>query len=254
MPVLSPAEQQQFQQQGFLLIPQVYAPADLLVARAHFQKAFLENTPYHGRFDSDTLLTDVYRHFPGLEQVVFNERTKDVARGLLGPEAALIPECAVHRERYPHWHKDTTFQEMAGLTSHCDRNAPPILQFATYFQENSQNGGGLTVIPGTQHQPDPFLELYSSRWSKRLWNKVLKVLRRSVFDALERHPDKTDIPHQLGDLLVFDLRIFHRATCRSRQDGPEKFAIFNTWVQPRGAGLDYFRFMKQRPEPYYQYF
>jgi len=254
MPVLSPAELQQFQQQGFLLIPQVYAKGDLLAARALFQKVFSEKNLHCGRFDSSTLLTDIYRHFPGLERCVFNERYRAVARELLGPEAVLIPECAVHRNRFIHWHKDTTVQEMAGVKSHSARDAPPILQFATYFQDNSNQGGGLTVIPGTHRLPDPFLGLYSSHPLKRLWNKLLKIMHLSVFDALEQHPDKTDIPLQLGDLLVFDVRIFHRATFRGPAGAPEKFAIFNTCIHPKGAGLEYFRFMKQRPEPYYRYF
>jgi len=254
MPPLAKSDIELFQQQGYLLIPGVYRADDLLAARNVFQKAFGEKKLHDSRYDSDTLLTDIYTHFPQLAPLVFNEKYAAVARDLLGPDATLIPECAVHRERYIHWHKDTTVQEMAGLTSHNGADADAILQFATYFQENAGNGGGLTVIPGTHLLPDPFLKLYSPRFLQRVWNKLLKINRLSVFDALERHPEKTDIPMRMGDLLVFDVRIFHRATFRTHPAGPEKFAIFNTFIRLENAGLDYFRFMKKRPEPYYRYF
>ncbi len=254
MPILSDADHAQLHQQGFLLVPHVYAPNELLAARDLFQKAFSEKTLHDAQFDSPTLLTDIYRHFPSLETLVFNEKYCAIARELLGAGAVLIPECAVHRARYIHWHKDTTVQEMAGLKSHNAPDAGLILQFATYFQGNSGQGGGLTVIPGSHRLPDPFLHLYSDNLWKRTWNKMLKMLHVSVFDALEKHPAKVDIPHQLGDLLVFDVRLFHRATFRIGEDAPEKLAIFNTCLLANEAGLAYFHFMKQRPEAYYQYF
>lgn len=254
MPHLTESDKQLFQRQGYLRIPRVYHADDLRAARKIFQTAFAEKKLHDGRYDSGTLLTDIYGHFPQLAPLIFNETYVDVARDLLGPEATIIPECAVHRERYIHWHKDTTVQEMAGVSSHSGADAGAIVQFATYFQENTGNGGGLTVIPGTQHLPDPFLALYSPRFFQKLWNKFLKINKMSVFDALERHPEKTDIPMQTGDLLVFDVRIFHRASFRKHPAGPEKYAIFNTFIQPGKAGLDYFGFMKKRPEPYYRYF
>ena len=254
MPPLAKSDIELFQQQGYLLIPGVYRPDDLKAVRDIFQKAFAEKKLHDNRYDSDTLLTDIYRHFPDMAPLIFNEKYAAVARDLLGPDATLIPECALHRERYIHWHKDTTIQEMAGVTSHNGPGADTILQFATYFQDNTGNGGGLTVIPGTHLLTDPFLKVYSPRFLRRLWNKFLKINRLSILDRLEQHPEKTDVTMQTGDLLVFDVRIFHRATFRMQPSGFEKFAIFNTFIRPEKAGLDYFRFMKQRPEPYYRYF
>lgn len=254
MPSLSKSDVLQFREQGFLIIRNVYNPTDLLAARSLFQHAFSSAQFHDRRFDSDTLLTDIYSHFPELAGIIFNEKYWAVAKELLGEQATLIPECAIHRERYIDWHKDTTVQEMAGLSSHAGREADPILQFATYFQDNTENGGGLTVIPGSQHWPDPFLKWYGEGMWQRIWNKVLKIMGLSVFHRLEKQPGKTDLPIKTGDLLVFDVRIFHRATFRKQGMGPEKFAIFNTFIRQTKAGLDYFHFMKKRPEPYYAYF
>jgi hypothetical protein len=170
MPHLSPAEIQQFQTCGFVLVRGVYEPSALLGARQRLMQAIEQ-----GHENATGLINDLYRVLPEMAQVVFNEKYIAVIQELIGPEAVLIPECAAHHNRYIHWHKDTTEQELAGLTSHHDLSTP-ILQAATYFQENSGgDGGGLTLIPGTHRRPDRFRQMYSKNWalrfsSLRRWN------------------------------------------------------------------------------------
>lgn len=255
MAYLSAESLRHFRERGYLLIPGVYEPDTLWRTRALFDGLFAKDIPGYEAYDSSTLRTDIYRHHPSLAHLVFNEKYISIIRELAGDGLVLLPECAVHRARYVNWHTDTTEQELAGITTHRDLHTP-ILQVATYFQNNNpETGGGLTVLPGTHRQPDPFLELYSKNWSDRLRQKLLKLLGRSVFHQLDRHPDKTIIPSRLGDLVVFDLRLYHRATPPQRQaPGTEKFAIFNTFTRRTTAGLDYFQFMRGRPEPYYRFF
>jgi hypothetical protein len=253
MPILSQNEIQKFYQQGYLLIPNVYEINDLLQARSLFDTEFSDNKN-PTIYDSPTLLTDIYTKIGGLEKTVFNTKYAQIAKDLLGNEAILIPECAIHRRRYIDWHTDTTEQERADELSHRATNASAILQFATYFQANNEYGGGLTVIPCTHLMPDPFLNFYSKHPLRRFWNKILKILHISVFNRLENHPDKIDLPIKLGDLLVFDVRIYHRATFNKMSNKREKYAIFNTFITQNTEGMAYFHFMKQRPEPYYQYF
>ena len=254
MSYISHTARRQFLQEGFLLIPDVYASDDLSFARQRLTEAFVHKKFHRSRFDNDHILTDIYQYFPELAPIVFNEKFKTIARDLLGENAVLIPECAVHRERFFDWHTDTTVQELAGVTSHAAQNAKPIIQFATYFQDNTENGGGLTVIPRTHILPDPFLELYSPAITHKIKNRLLKLTGLSVFDQLEKHPEKLDIPVKTGDLLVFDVRLYHRATFRKHKDPIEKLAIFNTVIADDEAGMAYFHFMKKRPETYYQYF
>jgi ectoine hydroxylase-related dioxygenase (phytanoyl-CoA dioxygenase family) len=253
MPILSQNEILIFNQQGYLLIPHVYDISAMQHARTQFERLFNENKA-KSKYDSPSLLTDIYSLNLGLENVVFNAKYIQIAKDLLGDEATFIPECAIHRGRYIDWHTDTTVQERSNEISHKTSDSPAILQFATYFQANNEHGGGLTVIPKTHLLADPFLHFYSSNPLRRGWNKLLKLLHISIFDRLERHPHKIDLPIQLGDLLVFDVRIYHRATFKKKSSNIEKYAIFNTFIQPNKAGLAYFNFMKQRPEPYYQYF
>lgn len=251
MPGLKDSDIRQFRENGYLLVPGVYAPHALRVAREWFPSGFAERLR---TYDSPSLLTDIYSRFPALTDLVFNEKYIAVIKSLIGPGAILIPECALHKGRFINWHTDTTEQELAGMLSHRDLSAP-ILQAATYFQDNDRDsGGGLTVLPGTHRLPDPFLRLYRKRWRDKVRNRLLKTLGMSVFDRLDRHPDKIDVPSRTGDLLIFDVRLFHRATFPRRRGVPEKYAVFNTFTGDTPAGRDYFRFMKQRPEPYYRFF
>jgi Phytanoyl-CoA dioxygenase (PhyH) len=254
MLLLSNKDLEDFARDGFLLVPGVYDKSELLAARLLFEGAFKSRLLHKPVYDSETLLTDIYTYFPELANCIFNKKYMAVAKDLLGQDALFIPECAVHRERYPTWHTDTTEQEKAGIRSHFGPNAGLILQFATYFQDNNEQGGGLTIIPETQYLPDPFLRLYQSNKVQKIWNRVMKTLGITIFDQLEKHPAKIDVPTKLGDLLVFDVRVFHRATGVDKKNGIDKLAIFNTFVEPQTAGLDYFYFMKQRLGGYYRYF
>lgn len=254
MSCLSDSDIRKFRENGYLLVPGVYAPETLHAARVSFPGMFAERLRNPAPFDSRSLLTDIYARFPALADLIFNEKYIAAVKSLTGPDAILIPECALHRGRFIGWHTDTTEQELAGVVSHRDL-ATPMLQAATYFQDNGcDTGGGLTVLPRTHHLPDPFLRLYSRKWRDKARNRLLKMLGISVFDRLDRHPDTIDVPSRTGDLLLFDLRLFHRATFPRRRGGPEKFAVFNTFTCDTPAGRDYFQFMKQRPEPYYRYF
>lgn len=251
---LSDSDILQFREKGYLLVAGVYAPEALSAARERIQAEFARGQQHDSPYDSPSILTDIYSRIPELTDLIFNEKYIAIVKSLIGPDAFLIPECALHKGRFINWHTDTTEQEMAGIISHRDLSTP-ILQVATYFQENDRNaGGGLTVIPGTHQFPDPFLRLYSKKWRDKALNRFLKTLGMSVFDRLDRHPEKIDIPSCAGDLLLFDLRLFHRSTFPRRRDGLEKFAVFNTFTCDTPAGRDYFQFMKRRPEPYYRYF
>ena len=248
MKPLSSAQIHRFRQQGYLVVSGVYEPAHLLAARERFQEMFSASPR------ASDLLLDPYQAYPELAALVFNERYAAVLHQLVGPDAVLIPECAIHRDRFIRWHADTTEQEITGIVSHRDLSTP-MLQVATYFQENGPSGGGITALPGTHRAADPFCTYYSKRLGWRVFNKVLKWLGRSLFHRLDRHPQRTDVLHQLGDLVIFDLRLHHRATFpMPHAPRVTKFAVFNTCTLPTAAGMDYYHFMKKRPEPYYRFF
>ena len=242
-----------FRDNGYLIVRDLFSKATVLAARqrleALFDAAIYQNAPN----SSPHNINDLYRFAPDLLPLIFTEPYMQVMRDLLGPQAVWIPECAVHRERFFGWHKDSGGVERAGMLSH-KTYAHPMLTAAIYFQDNGVGGGGLTVVSGTHRAPDHTLNYYGKSLPNRLKIKCLKWLGISEFDRLERNPGKIDLPSQLGDLVIFDIRLSHRATLPQQKSPTEKLAIFNAFVRDDEVGREFLAFQKLRPEPYYQFF
>jgi len=122
------------------------------------------------------------------------------------------------------------------------------------FQPNSISGGGLTVIPGSHFNNDRFLRLYEKSLLNRINNKIKKTLCISTFDKINKFENAIQIQNEVGDLLIFDVRLDHKSTgTQNSTTGIDKFAIFNTFGNDNRFTKEYLDFMKTRPEPYYQY-
>ena len=130
-----------FHQNGYQVFPGVYSQAEVQTARDAFVDLFKDDSLQQLTFNSPNIVNDIYRHNASLAKLVFNQPYFDALYQLLGDEIVWLPECAVHRNRYIDWHKDTTEQELAGVLSH--QAGEPMLQVATYFQDNGEAGGGL---------------------------------------------------------------------------------------------------------------
>lgn len=242
-----------FRENGYLIVRDVIPKENLLRARTHLEKLFSDGTHERAPHSSPFIINDLYEFAPELLPLIFTQKYMDAVRGLLGEQAAWIPECAAHRARFFGWHKDSSGVERAGMESHKGYQHP-ILTAAVYFQDNGPGAGGLTVVAGTQREPDRTKYYYSKRLGNRLKNKVLKLLGRSELDRLEKHPKKLDLPSRLGDLVLFDIRLSHRATFPKEEAPQEKLAIFNAFVRNDEVGREFVAFQKKRPEPHYQYF
>lgn len=242
-----------FKENGYLIVKDVFPKENLLSARACLEQLFQQEIYQHAPFSTPHIINDLYRFAPGILPLIFNERYFEAVRDLLGSDAAWIPECAVHRERFFGWHKDSSGVERAGMQSHKNYTAP-LLTAAVYFQDNNLGAGGLTVVAGTQTAPDRTLHYYSKHPLRKVKNKLLKWLGISELDQLEKDARKIDVPSRLGDLVLFDIRLSHRATFPKQKASVEKLAIFNAFVRNDRVGQEFLAFQKLRPEPYYQYF
>jgi len=243
-----------FQKNGYVVIPGVYSKETVARARKIFDEAFQcglwQNSPY----DSEEIINDIYGHFPELAGLLFNHAYFDTIRFVAGDDVVWLPECAIHRNRYVPWHKDTTVQELNGVTSHFG-NDGAMLQVATYFQDNSAlAGGGVTVLPGSHLHKDRFLGMYRMGILSMLWRKSQKLFGLSVFHRIERSKKSMDVQSKAGDIVIFDLRIDHRSTNPKESASFDKYAIFNTFGSPTPTLRDYLEFMKCRDEPYYEFF
>ena len=244
-----------FHRNGFILLPGIFSVNDMQAARETFLKAFSERLYESAPYSNETIINDIYSWFPELISVLLTPAFVNAIRSILGDDFVWMPECSIHRNRYIHWHKDTSYQESHGEHSHIGSESP-LIQAAIYFQENGPQGGGLTVLPGTHTDPDKYSKMYRTALHWRAWYWLLKRIKLSAFDHADRHPDKVDIPTDISDLLLFDLRLDHCSTPAAKTPQPtkDKLAIFNTFARKDEASRQYFEFMKNRTEPYYRYY
>ena len=253
--MLSSEQIDSFFEDGFILIPQVYTKEEIKYCRDIFINIFKEELWRKAPFSSASIINDIYAFFPDLVDIIFNQKYTDAVHDLLGASAYWIPECSVHYNRITDWHKDSSEQELAGVTSHHDVSSP-LLQVANYFQDNTKEGGGLTVIRGSHKNADHFAKMHSPFLPLKVINKLRKMAGRSSFQLADRHQELIDLSIKAGDLLIFDLRIDHRSTFirGNRNFDTDKFAIFNTFGKGDEVTMDYFSFMKERESGYYRYF
>ena len=130
-----------------------------------------------------------------------------------------------------------------------------MLQVSTYLQDYSpEEGGGISIVPGSHRQPDRFLNMYQFDLISRAKRKIDRALGQTVFQKIEKNKEYLDIPSKATDLAVFDIRTEHRASTPVSKPSLIKYSIFNTFGNKTKALRDYYEFMKQRPEPYYLYY
>ena len=241
-------------QYGWTRLNGIYTTGDIAKARAIFDEMFQPGAVQRSSSDSDHIINDIYRHRPELGRIIFNEKYFAGVRSLLGEDIVWLPECAIHRDRYAKWHKDTTEQEIGGITSHIEEPSP-MLQVSTYLQDYSpEDGGGISVVPASHRKPDRFMDMYQFDILSRIKRKVARAMGQTVFQKIEKNKEFVDIPSKATDLAVFDIRTEHRASSPIKQPSLIKYSIFNTFGNNTKALKDYYGFMKQRPEPYYVYY
>lgn len=241
-------------EQGWALLKNVYTPEDIRRCRKILDELFAADNTLRSPFDSDHIINDLYRHRPELAKIIFNKKYFAAVAELIGDRIVWLPECAIHRDRYAKWHKDTTEQELGGVSSHIGEEAP-MLQVSTYFQNYTpEEGGGITVVPGSHHLPDRFLSMYKFDLLSRVRRKIQRSLGHTVFQKIEKNREYFDLPGKATDLAVFDIRTEHRASTPLHKPAQIKYAVFNTFGKNTLALKEYYEFMKNRPEPYYQFY
>jgi hypothetical protein len=217
--VLTPEQRQQFDEQGYVVVPGVLSGEEVAQLRAALRPKF-EVAPGQGfAGDGDGVLFDVFNRYPETRRLLFHSPSIEVLRSLLGDDFVVLRECAAHLERFGSWHKDTTSQERAGHRFHHEQDYC-MVEAAYYLQDNDPiHGGGLDVEPGSHRHDDVFAR---RTLLQRAWGKVAGGPKL-------RDAEVVSVPSRAGDLVIFDFRLNHRATPRRSTlspGGTEKIAIF----------------------------
>ena len=187
--------------------------------------------------------------------IVFKEKYILAAKELLGPEMVCVPECSIHYNRYFDWHRDTAIMEANGLSTHTIPTNR-LIQGGLYLQDNSYDGGGLILIPGSNFGEDKFKKhYYGSRYDKVI-NGFQKILGISLGQKIERSSKLVLPATKAGDVLFFDSYLDHRASFsrtifgKAKIPKKEKFAIFNGFCSNRRMAKDYLQSIIRPDEPY----
>jgi hypothetical protein len=228
-----------FRRDGFVHLPQVFDAAQSADLRSLADELCRkrQNGPSdcddHPRFG--TSRSDVLTRFPRLRWTLFHPPLRKPLSALLGDPVVVIPETALHKNFFSNWHRDTNAPRRDRQRFYLKRDFA-MLQCAIYLQDNSPElGGGLDVIPRSQTDValDRFedeIERVASRFPG--WARIPRqILRRSGAAPrrlLESRRQPMTVPIRLGDVVLFDVRIAHRATppLPDRKRDIDKFAFF----------------------------
>ncbi len=258
--MLSLEQVKSFNEIGFIRIPNVLSNQHVDELRKKIRSIFGTNDWQKSPHNTNQVLSDVYNYFPELLNQTLSETVAEIVKDLVGENPILMPETAIHYSFYTSWHKDTTSLERAGNNFHLKPDFN-MIQVGFYLQDNDKYGGGLTVMPKSANDNDPFVDPKANEFSliNRIKNK-LGLYREEKNSKINPQGRKIiDIESKAGDLVIFKFKTNHRAsfpkkpiTLEQIPDEKKKIAFFNAFSVNNETANDYLNYIYSRPEPFYQ--
>lgn len=250
--VLTSGQVEAYHRDGFVVVPGLVPPDDVARARALIEADLASGAWASAPYAGADVTTDVYERMPELAEIVLSRPYVRAMDDLFGPDAWILAEPAIHRGRYYGWHKDSTFLDEQGERFHWQDDFAAAMT-VLYLQDNHPAyGGGLTVVPGTQHAPDVYHRVSAMGPAARAWLRVQKALRVSHGDRLDRHPALHPIPSSAGDLIVLDMRVDHRGTPARKAPPVPKYGIMNIACRGEATARRLSAALRRRPSGYYR--
>lgn len=186
----------QYDRDGFLLIPSVLSRSDVDEIRAFCDGQFRDGSDY---INTSRMMT-----LPLLYRTMFREPITRVLKDVLGDDFTLYPNFNVQKNSFGDYrllHRDC---DSEGKEAYLLRPDYRFVKCGIYLQDNDPEwGGGINVTAG-RHRLRSITG--SPRWDFRLY-RVRDVI---LMKAKER---RVDI--KAGDLVIFDSRLPHTSTFAS---------------------------------------
>jgi ectoine hydroxylase-related dioxygenase (phytanoyl-CoA dioxygenase family) len=238
---------ERFERDGYVLVRDVLDVATVRELRRTFLPVF--------EMTDARVLHDALLAFKRVRDAFEAPKVQSTLAALLGSPYVVPPYSSVAYNGFGVFHTDTTGAEMAGQTFH-QQPGFRLVTAALYLQDNTRAyGGGIRLVPGSHRQPDPYPALTLAKRALRRrvqgsrWRTALQRLSRGwLYDwnaAMESAPGAVDIASRAGDLVLWDVRIIHRATPAPAGPGAGKLALFFMAGRDdaliRGPYLDYVR-------------
>lgn len=215
---------EQFDRDGYVLVPNAIPVAQALSIRARFLPKFLD-----GKTSTveDTVVNDAE-----IRSLIAGGPLHDALREVLGTPFVAPPYSSVDYGRFVSFHTDTTGIEMDGARFQYEPDFR-MVTVGIYLQQHQV--GGLDVVPGSQRKPDPYMAKRivkneaRARIKGSLWRRWANRLSRGrLFDVNKPFltaPGSITPPMKLGDGIIFNLKVFHAGNRDPVPDG-HKLAIF----------------------------
>jgi ectoine hydroxylase-related dioxygenase (phytanoyl-CoA dioxygenase family) len=255
---LKPTELQQFETDGFVVIPDVLSETEAAELRSFLEGEFAGRASRPGDIDYQPSLAAgtgvavrqaIWTWYLETRFILTHLSIIGALRSILGDDFVFLPGDSANLAGYRHWHKDTTALDNAGEHFH----RADDFKFVTcgiYMQPNNEYGGGLDVVPGSQNEPDHTPPPSKPSLSQRA---AVKFGVRLPSKAKHQPPPKEEgaysIPSQPGDLVIFNFKINHMATqpriCTPSEipHDHRKFALFFNASVNNGHVRPYVDFM-----------
>ena len=90
--LLNEGDKEFFFRNGFIIVKNVYKKQDLKYAREIFINAFESGVWRDSKYNSSTIINDIYRLYPELVNIIFNEYYINAVKDILGIEVIFLPE------------------------------------------------------------------------------------------------------------------------------------------------------------------
>lgn len=188
---------------------------------------------------TNVLYDSILMH-PKILNLLFLPRLCNTLTSLLGHPFVVVPQTSAEYNRFGYFHTDTTGAEASGQIFHHQKEFR-IVTVAIYLQDNDEYGGGIRLGVGSHKKPDPYIELNQIKELKRkkysqskLKQLIKKISRNRLFDwntPFYERSDGLDILSKAGDVVIWDMRLAHRASPKRRSGiSPQgnKIGIFLT--------------------------
>lgn len=162
------------EENGFALAKGVFTPDEIAALREEVHEFFRTD----GRcYDFGKTQPDAMSRIPSLRRLIVDNRMLDLARAAAGRDDIQFTfHSDAHQNMLSGWHTDTQAYFSREESSPADFEVHKI---GIYLQDHSSNKQGLTVVPGSHRDRD---------------------LRADAAEALSTG---------VGDVVIFDVRIFH---------------------------------------------
>jgi ectoine hydroxylase-related dioxygenase (phytanoyl-CoA dioxygenase family) len=270
-----------FNKHGYVIVPNVITADEVKKFRIQMKDIF-DSEINSEQGDLKLVRSNIFSRFPEVQEYFFKQKIIDSLKCILGEDFIIMPEVSVMDSKYGGWHKDTTSIELFGQDFHKNSDFK-VVNAALYLQDNTEHGGGLDVVPESHLKQDPYVEQYKNAPTKKkkekgpqsLKEKIKQVITKSISNIIPRshslmrnrgqnkkflaslplaetdhHEGRFSIPSKAGDLVIFDLRLDHKASWPRTIDNfdmnKKKYVLFVICGANNSASLKYREYLNDR--------